>query len=329
MFYVFQIMALLSAAIAFAVILKFRKNNTLLVFPAFALGLVFGFLLGKLIYLLCNTYLLFDGGTGALFSTDPAEFSLVGGFTGFVLGLLLILRIAKIPAGDVMDRFSAPFCLAFAFIMLSQNHADYLGLAEFSTFGLADPVFGIFPAVYPLVIQAAWDGVMLSAASLEALAALLCIPVSLTMLRKSREKHFSGMIFQLCISILCAVHMFFEPARTVSIVFYFVHVEQVLCAVILLVLLLLLRSRCRTGGGPRCISAIVVFWACIVVNGLIQFMLDKPWLFFNLLPESITVWLEGHLSLFCYTVMLLTALILLINYLLLFRKFNRRHSDKA
>ena len=93
--------------------------------------------------------------------------------------------------------------------------------------------------------------------------------------------------------------------------------EQVLAALVMLFLTVRIcrRRKAQTGRFPR--WPLVSFSLCIVVNGLTQFLRDKPSKFEPLMPEGVYWWICDRLSPFCYSVYLLTTLVLVVGYLVL------------
>ena len=114
--------------------------------------------------------------------------------------------------------------------------------------------------------------------SLEALAALLC---ALWLAVTERKKAEQGRQFAKACAVLCAVQLFLEMLITnywIPFIISFIHLEQVLCAVILLVLMIRICRRIKKAG------PVVVTVLLMGLNALMQFVQDKPYLF--PLPEG-------------------------------------------
>ena len=84
---------------------------------------------------------------------------------------------------------------------------------------------------------------------------------------------------------------------------------------IFLVVLICRRRKVQTGKFPK--WPLVVLIVCYVVNGITQFLRDKPSKFEPPMPESVYWWICDNLSPFCYSVYLLTTLVLVVGSLVL------------
>ena len=292
---------LLAAAAIFAFDLKRKRIRSVLVFPGFAAGIAGALILGKAGFLLFHTHYFTLYGAGCLFRASPDEFSFVCACGGFVLGLWLVCRAAKVPGRKAMNCFAVSGCVLAAFAKFAEVFAGDLALVELYTFGMEELTAESPLAFFPLAIRDDWGQVMLSASTAEALWTLLCVPAACLIRKKG------GSAFAFCAFTLCACHFFIDTVKIVSIVFYYVHVEQALCA---LVMLALLARQARTCGG-RAAAVLIPAVLCIAVNGLTQYLLDKPSTFAWMMSEEAFGWLNDHLAPFCYTVMLCTALGLL------------------
>ena len=82
----------------------------------------------------------------------------------------------------------------------------------------------------------------------------------------------------------------------------FIRLDQVLCAFFMLFALL---TGPRAGRG----KTLTVFFLCIAVNGFTQYVMDKPYLFFQVFPEQIEMWLSSNLYPLGIGVITLTVLV--------------------
>ena len=227
--YLVLILCIVPAAFALFMILNIIRSDRRGAFAAavsFPLCAALGFLFAK------ASYVLLMQEWNALFSLKPAEFCFVGGAIGVWLGVWLAANIAGYrPAGILLDRFALPGSLLIAGMRIAEIELGSLGTGRF-----IDVPAGSLPplvAVYnqygePHVAVFVW----------EAAAAVIVGFLSLRG-RKSR----SGQRFETAVFRLCACQILLENMRSRALMWGFVRVEQVLCAVILMVLLLLACSR--------------------------------------------------------------------------------------
>ena len=248
--------------------------------------------------------ILIAGGAGVLASVMQCPAEAFPRAVSYIricgLGILVIIAynlIGSIFRG-IGDSVTPLITVAIACVC---NIAGDLALVELYTFGMEELTAESPLAFFPLAIRDDWGQVMLSASTAEALWTLLCVPAACLIRKKG------GSAFAFCAYTLCACPFFIDTVKIVSIIFYYVHVEQALCA---LVMLALLARQARTCGG-RAATVLIPAALCVAVNGLTQYLLDKPSTFAWMMSEEAFVWLNDHLAPFCYTVMLCTALGLL------------------
>ena len=281
-------------------------------------GILLAYACAKLVYLAFFHASLDDRGLGMLVRLIPGEFSFVSGCAGFCLGMILpfIRQRGRLP--DVLDAWAVPGCLMAAFARFGEIFLDQAGLAELYDMGLPDIEEGSLLARFPFAVG---DDFGMWYFAVSTLTAVLFLVILLfTCLRERRVRGIAadaGMTFSFAAYLMCCVRFFLELPRMESLVFYFVRVEQVLAALIMIFLTVRIcrRRKIQTGKFPR--WPLVSLSLCIVINGLTQFLWDKPSKFESLMPEGIYWWLCDHLSSFCYSVYLLTTLVLVAGYLVL------------
>ena len=284
----------------------------------FAAGILLAYACAKLVYLAFFHSSLTGQGLNMLVRLIPGEFSFVSGCIGFCLGIILpyLRRKDRIPT--VLDAWAVPGCLMAAFARFAEIFLDQSGLAELYDMGLPDIEDGSLLACFPFAVG---DDYGMWYFAVSTLAAILILAVLLfTRIRESSMRGFTedaGMSFSYAAFLLCCIRFFLELPRIESLVFYFVHVEQVLAALVMIFLTVRIcrRRKAQTGKFPR--WPLVLLSVCIIVNGLTQFLRDKPSKFESLMPESVYWWICDNLSPFCYSVYLLTAIALVIGYLVL------------
>lgn len=304
-------------------ILRSRRKGVSLLrsLGGFVSGIVLAYLCAKLVYIAFFHSALADRGIGMLLRLVPGEFSFVSGCAGFCLGIILpfVRQRERIPA--VLDAWAVPGCLMAAFARFAEIFLDLSGLAELYDMGLPDIEDGSLLARFPFAVG---DDFGMWYFAVSTLAAILILLVLLfTRLREYRVRGIpedTGMSFAYAAFLLCCIRFFLELPRIESLIFYFVHVEQALAALAMVFLTVRIcrRRKAQTRRFPR--WPVVLLSACIVVNGLTQFLRDKPSKFEPLMPENVYWWISDRLSPFCYSIYLLTTLALVIGYLVLDRR---------
>ena len=198
------------------------------------------------------------------------EMSFTGGCLGFALGAFLAAKACREDVKPALDAMAVPGCLLVAFARLAETGIGYVNMGEMPSF---------LPAAWPFAVLNGWGLPELSVSTLSALAALL---VALWLLLTGKKAAVPGLRFEKAAWMLCAAQLFLEMLCTTSswipFVISFIHYEQVLCAVILLVIMIR-RTVITKKAGPLILTVLM-----IGLNALMQFVQDKPYLF--PLPEG-------------------------------------------
>ena len=196
------------------------------------------------------------------------EMSFTGGCLGFVLGIWTAAKILRISGRKALDLFAIPGCILIVFARMAEAGMETIGQGDMPAF---------LPEVFPFAIVDDW-GATLAVFTLEALAALLC---ALWLAVTERKKAEPGRQLAKTCAVLCAGQLFLEMLITnywIPFIISFIHLEQVLCAVILLVLMIRICRRIKKAG-PAVVAVLLMG-----LNALMQFVQDKPYLF--PLPEG-------------------------------------------
>lgn len=210
------------------------------------------------------SYVLLMGEWDVLFSTEPSEFCFTGGAAGVWLGVLLSARITGYrPAGTLLDRFALPGALLIAGLRMAEMELGSLGTGRF----IETPAGSSFLvlAVYnrygePHVAVFVW----------EAVAAVI---IGLLSLRREGDR--PGQRFETAAFRLCTCQILLENLRSRALSWGFVRVEQLLCAVILMVLLLLACARStKKQGAVRFLPAVYLL-VCISAIVGIEFLRQR------------------------------------------------------
>ena len=303
-FLAFVCIGLLLGTLFFHLCLRKKKLSSAAAWLGLLLGTALAAILAKAGYLVFNLEEQFGlYGIGALIRTKPESFCFVTGGVGYVLGVVLAARILKQPRAEVLDCFAAAGCLIVACIRFGELWLGEFGLGELNTFGFPYIEDGSFAAFFPLSVKNAWDEWWLAICTLETLAALAAMIYAL-LIRCKRP----GLRFQRTVFLLCACQFVLELTRSVSLIFFFVHVEQVFCALIMLGLIIHAGILYRHLKGKQPVWAYILFFLCLLVNGLAQYALDKPYKF------SDTEWFSEHVGPICLACYLVTAVGLCLIY---------------
>ena len=284
----------------------------------FLAGLGLALLFAKGVYV-CFYYASLDQyGFAKWFRAVPKEFSFVAGAAGFCLGpvLLFFKNRHRFPA--LLDCLAAPGCLLAACLRFGEIFLGQLGLSDVYAMGLPDIADGSFLARFPFAVQDAWGVWYLSVSTLAALAALGIGLAAFLRLRKDTVP--AGMVFERCAFLLCAVRFFLELTRMECMIFFFVHVEQALCAIMMAILFVHTGQRLKKTGRRFPVLSLVFFILCIALNGIVQYLQDKPWKFQALFTEDAFRWLNANLRWFGYVLLLATTVIPIILYLRIWHK---------
>ena len=205
---------------------------------SFPLCVILGFAFAKLSYviLLEAGSILEWGEWDALFSLQPRHFCFTGGACGVCLGVLLAARMTGYrPAASGLDWFVVPGALLIAGLRLAEAALGNLGAGRYLDLPDGSPL-------RLLAMINSYGEPHLAVYRLEALAALAVAALSLT-----DRKRRPGLRFELAVFRLCACQILLENLRSQALMWGFVRVEQVLCAVIMMSLTLL-NCRRKSGG---------------------------------------------------------------------------------
>ena len=205
---------------------------------------------------------LFDGYYDEVTDLSAETLSFVCGAAGIVAGTALGAKIAGIRPAKALDLFAAPGCVFLCLARLAEGGMDILGVG--------DAIEAEWLQFFPLAMRNGWGDAYLSVFVLEAVTALVCLVPAL---RKGKEGDWDGRTFSRTAVCLLGAQVGWEMLLQYPYVrtFYtsFVSLEQVFCAVFLLVLLGL---GCRRTGKWWTVAAA----ACLMgVSAFFQFFRDN------------------------------------------------------
>ena len=270
------------------------------------LMLVLGAVMAKLLYVLPMLPQQWSRyGLGCLVHIDAEEFSLWGGVAGVCLAVALTAGTAKKNPGQALDAFAPCGALLLA---IARGAEYFLGTVylHHGVIGLGNWIEdGSWNCFFPLAVQDEWGMWYGAVFMLEAAIALAAALLSVTLFR--RKQTFTRTLF-----FLLAAQVFTEMLHSQSIAWGFVRVEQLYCAVAMLILLFL---HCRhavvtKGAFTPCVGYLV--GVAIIIY--LEFELDKSWI--SGLLESTGTDLGYTLATwdatFCYIVLFLVVVSMLL-----------------
>ena len=329
-YYIILVFGLLVSGSLFLFNVRKKGLSVRLAACIFILGLVLAWFFAKGIYVLLNYSALKSHGINKWFLLIPEQFSFVGGAIGFCLApvLLCVKKRRETPA--YLDQLALPGCLLAALLRFDEIFLGELGLADLRSLGLPDLTDGSLPARFPFAVRDTWGVWYLSVSTLAAL--LILVIICRYALPARKEKRLSrsipdGFLFERCAFLLCSVRFFLELTRIDCLIFYFVHVDQVLAALVMLVLFIRVSLRLKRQTGHFPVLSLVLYLLSYTLNGIIQYLMDKPWHFESLLPQEVYFWLNRNLNSFGFSVLLLTTVVQVILYFRLCRKSAKTAGD--
>ena len=311
---------LILGTVVYAVKLKHAKLKPSAALFTLLFGIPLAVILSKLVYVAFNygavigTY-----GIQGLIRTNPEEFSFFSGCAGFLLGAFFAIKSVHIRHLErALDCLALPFCLIVAFARFGTLFLYYNGVVDMPLFTFINIPQTSPIATFPLVMT---RGLMpfLAIGTIEALFALGCAAASAI---RGVTRRVPGLLFEETLFMLCAFQLFFELLHSVSFIFFFVHVEQVFCAITMLILMI---RACQLHGIVRKrwpVASLIFFVLTIAVNGVTQFFMDKPYIFTEPLPEGIRNWIEEgvHTGIISCVLLALTTVLMIV----LYRRLNTR-----
>ena len=236
------------------------------------LGLPLAYAGAKLFFLLHNLGMdIRNWSFESAFRPAWEEMSFTGGCTGFVLGVWLAAKCLKTDSRTALDLFAVPGCILIAFARMAEAGMETISQGDMPSF---------LPEVFPFATGDDW-GYSLAVFTFEALTAVCC---AVWLLLNEKKETRPGLLFEKAVLILCAAQMFWEMLTVnywIPFIISFIHLEQVACAVILLIFVI--RGSVRNKkAGPAVVTVLL-----IALNALMQYIQDKPYLF--PLPETFEV----------------------------------------
>ncbi len=292
------------AGLLYALLLRRGGIKPALAVLTAVLALPLIFIGAKGLFLLPKPYVIGNAGLKALWDMNPETFSFVGGCAGAAAACLTAAALLKADRKAALDRFAVPFCLGIAAARGAEAFLDALGTGDF----VEAPRMQFFP----LAVRDSWGDWVLAVFMLECFWAFLS--AALVIIRRKKDARFPGLSFEIALFCLCSGQFILELWRTCSVtILVEVHTEQILCLVVMAVLMLRSCILARRTTEPRrsLLRDLIPIWTLIpfvALNMYLQFVLDKPWKYIEpFLPENVYAWVDSHLALMVYGLMILSV----------------------
>ena len=261
--YLILVLCLVPAAfVLFTVlnILRSDRRGAAAAAVSFPLCAVLGLVFAKLFYVLLmeSGNIIEWGEWDVLFTPEPSTFCFTGGAVGVWLGVLLAAKITGYkPAGKLLDRFALPGALLIAGLRMAEMELGSLGTGRYIE--TPEGTSFLIMAVYnrygePHVAVFVWE-------------AIVAAVVGLLSFHGKSER--PGQCFETAVFHLCTCQILLENLRSRALSWGFVRVEQLLCAVILMALVLLACVRStKKQGAVRFLPAVYLFLCIAAIIGI-------------------------------------------------------------
>ncbi|MBR1686268.1 MAG: prolipoprotein diacylglyceryl transferase [Clostridia bacterium] len=221
--------------------------------------------LSRLTYVLCFLDLeMFDEYwvEDVLLSKKITEFSVFGGAVGACLGVYLAARLTHARSLPYLDAFAPAGALLLCGIRIAEIHQGRLGAGMYIPEGSPQ-------ARFPLANTNDWGEAFLSVFLLEAAVALL-VAILFSVLPGLK----AGRCFTYTVLYLALPQIFFESLRAISMRWGFVHIEQLFCGLLVLLMVFLGCRKVHMAFTPRFLPVLGVI-GCIGIIVFVEFALDK------------------------------------------------------
>lgn len=264
-----------------------------------------GVLCAKAMYVLLFCWIAAgDFSASRWLSLMPEEFSFAAGCAGFCLGPVIVCR-KHIP--DLTDRLIVPGCvlaavLRFGESVLAASQVSYVGVTDIFRFRTGEGFLNFFPLTVPFSRKYSFLCVCTVAAAL-----ILLVILHLKLHRRGRGRpEPKGMLFERGALLLCCVRLFLETTG-MKAKFYFVFVDQALCGIFILALIIRMGTRLKKYAHRFPKWTLVFAVLMMAINGVTQFLMDKPGKLEKLLPEGVYLWVNDNMQALGYAVLFVTA----------------------
>ncbi len=200
----------------FALMNRGKKNVARQCLLMGVLGTVFGAVLAKLVYCLAMIkFVVMYGWTRSLLDLTAGTFSYYGGMAGFCLGVVLSARLTREKPMVLLNAFAPSGVLLAAMARFGEFLLEGVGTRDMLYWEHPERCF------FPLAVPNEYGEWLYAVFMLEGLLTLCVLALCIVCFRKQR---FLRSLFYLCLlQILC------ESLRSDSFTWLFVKVEQLIC----------------------------------------------------------------------------------------------------
>ena len=266
--YLILVLCIVPAAFVLFIILNALRSDRRGIVSAavsFPLCAAFGFGFAKLFYILLIEigYILESGDWSGLFLMRPDFFCFVGGAVGVWLGLLASVAITGYqPVGTLLDRFVLPGALLIAGLRMAEIELGSVGLGRY-----------IEMPESPHLVLAAYNQYGEPHVAVFFWEALAAAVIGLLSFCGKEER--PGLRFETAVFRLCVCQILLENMRNSYLNWGFVRVDQLLCAVILMVLVLICCFRNKEKQGTARFLPALYLFLCIGAIVGIEFLRQR------------------------------------------------------
>ena len=242
-----------------------KRLSALSLILFFPLAAVLGYFGARGFYVLTHdmrTHAFYQG----FFTSQPYAHAYCGAIIGVMVSLLLTARVMKIKSGVLADAVAIPGMILVALTRLSEYQSD---------FGWGAVILDTDLQFYPVAVQDMNESWYLAVFNLEAFLALVFLTI---LLIRGRKQHRDGALFESALLWWSLGQIFCETIRTEVINWGFLPVQQLICAVFGLVILIRrgIQTRKSTGRFPA--VPVILYLLGIGVTAFLEFAVDKcPW----------------------------------------------------
>lgn len=208
------------------------------------------------------------------------RYSFMGGVAGLLLGVILSALVTKTAVSKSLDAYAPALALQIAVARLGEYFMGDVGLGHYTETA--------WMCRFPFAMVNEWQEWYEAVFMLEAVTAIIVTVLALVLLCKKQP---DGLLLERVLYMLCVPQVLCEQLRTMTMSWGFVRVEQVLCAVILLALMVrncyknqvAEKARVTSAWWPAAVTVLMIGIVTAMefaIDGKIQLPLPLVWTLF-------------------------------------------------